>query len=115
MLTPFAPFFVLFCHVIMTLNPGDMDLLREFVASLNDLRSATPTAEKMYELCNAMWDVVCMCYDHTSTLITPDGQPQDGMEGGFGEEFDMFLNQLEFGLGGQQMPDIGDWFMGDAV
>lgn len=115
MLTPFAPFFVLFCHLITVLDPVDMDLLRSFVASLEDLKSATTTAGKLHQLCKAMLDVACICYDAAYSFTTLDEPGRTDMQAGFGDDFNVFLSQLDFELdeqGNLPMPDFEGWFTG---
>lgn len=117
MLTPFAPFFVLFCHVIETPDPSDMDLLRRFIASLEDLRCASKTAEKLSRLCKAMWEVASAYHEDVycrNNIITNSSQQVQPM---MGDDFNMYLNQLGFGMqdsavGDVQMAELGDWFLG---
>lgn len=114
MLTPFAPFFVLFCHFIETPDTNDMELLRRFTESLDSLKDASKTAEKLYRLCRAMWDVACAYHEDTYFQGIPPGQSD--MERSFGNEFDMYLDQLDFSIdpsvNNAQISEIGDWFFG---
>lgn len=90
MLTPFAPFFVLFCHVVETLSAGDLRLLQDFVASLEPLRDASETVEKLYRVFQVYRDVAIVYVDAKSR------QQGDQNMGPINDEFDMYLSQLGF-------------------
>ena len=90
MLTPFAPFFVLFCHVIETSDAGDLKILQDFADSLDLLRGVSETAEKLIRLYQVMRDVAVVY------LETKSQQQQDQTMVPIGDEFDMYLSQLGF-------------------
>ncbi|KAI9147262.1 hypothetical protein HJFPF1_13301 [Paramyrothecium foliicola] len=109
MLTPFAPFFVLFCHFMETLEERDLQLIQGFTTSLEKLRRASNTADKLYQICKAMCDVAC--------AYKEDVSPQGSYEG-FSDEFEMYLNQ--FGLMPHDLAplydesaDRSDWYSGN--
>lgn len=111
MLTPFAPFFVLFCHVIETLDMRDLETIQTFAASLEKLRDASKTAEKLYTMCQAMCDVAHAYHEDMA---------QGQQEMGFSDEFDVYLSQM--GLVPQgwtpnvaQASDMTDWFFGSRT
>lgn len=100
MLTPFAPFFVLFCYVIETSSSTDLEILKDFVASLDKAREASETVGNLYRLCQVMTDVAVLYLEAKS-------QQQDQNMVPIGDEFDMYLSQLGF------MP-VEDLTMGNA-
>lgn len=118
MLTPFAPFFVLFCHVIETLDMRDLGLIKGFASSLNSLRGVSDTSEKLFNICQAMCNVACAYQED----VWQDGQQLRTPEG-LNAEFNAFLAPL--GLGAQQepvtnaahgqIPEITDWFFGGQI
>lgn len=89
-MTPFAPFFVLFCYVIETGSLDDLQLLQEFVDSLDEARDASETIDKLYRLCQVMCDLAGL-YVEAKTQ-----QQQDQTMVPIGDEFDMYLSQLGF-------------------
>lgn len=90
MLVPFAPFFILFCYTVETQSSGDLVILQDFVASLETLRDASETAEKLYRMFRVMLDVASMYLDAKSQ------QQQDQNMIPVGDEFEMYLGQLGF-------------------
>ncbi|TWU71352.1 hypothetical protein ED733_002923 [Metarhizium rileyi] len=124
LLTPFAPFFVLFCYVIETGSLDDLRLLQEFVDSLDEARDASETIEKLYRLCQVMCDVAGVYVEAKSQ------QQRDETMVPIGDEFEMYLSQLGFmptedhamadtNSGGgppplsNQAAQIADWFSGN--
>lgn len=123
MLTPFAPFFVLFCYVIETSSADDLKILKEFVASLALARDTSEATEKLYRLCQVMYDVLTLYVEAKSQ------QQQDQNLAPIGDEFEMYLSQL--GLmpmedqtmsnaadanvppSNPQVAQIADWFSGN--
>ncbi|KAI9163713.1 transcriptional regulatory protein [Paramyrothecium foliicola] len=125
LLTPFAPFFILFCYVIETSSAGDLLILEQFVASLREARDASETVEKLYRLCQVMYDIAALYTEAKSK------QQQDANMVSIGDEFQMYLSQLGFmpaedqGLMGPDLSQTGpgpgqaaqaqDWFMGQKM
>ncbi|KAG5938245.1 hypothetical protein E4U53_008046 [Claviceps sorghi] len=127
LLTPFAPFFVLFCYVIETASLDDLRLLQEFVDSLDEARDASETIDKLYRLCQVMCDVAGLYVEAKAK------QQQDHNMAPIGDEFEMYLSQLGFmptedqtmvnssgsnGTSGSatlrsQAAQIADWFSGN--
>ena len=125
-MTPFAPFFVLFCYVIETASLDDLRLLQEFVDSLDEARDASETIDKLYRLCQVMCDVAGL-------YVEAKSQQQQGHNmAPIGDEFEMYLSQLGFmptedqtmGNSGSnttagpatlssQAAQIADWFSGN--
>ncbi|KAM3540993.1 hypothetical protein ARSEF1564_006088 [Beauveria bassiana] len=98
LLTPFAPFFVLFCYVIETSSADDLKILKEFVASLALARDSSEAVEKLYRLCQVMYDVLTLYVEAKSAQ---QQHQQDGGGGSnghgvvpIGDEFEMYLSQL---------------------
>jgi len=124
-LTPFAPFFVLFCYIIETSSLDDLKLLQEFVTSLDEARDSSETIEKLYRLCQVMCDVAALYVEAKSQ------QQEDQTMVPIGDEFEMYLSQLGFmpsedqamaqaqdNGGGPpavngQVAQIADWFSGN--
>lgn len=90
MLTPFAPFFVLFCHIIETLSSEDLKILQEFVASFESLRNASETIDKLCRVFQVYRDVAMVYVDAKSQ------QQEDQTMVPINDEFDMYLSQLGF-------------------
>lgn len=88
MIVPFAPFFVIFCHVIETLSAEDLRILDEFVASMEQLRDASETVEKLYRVFQVMRDVAVVYVE------TKSEQQRDQTMIPIRDEFDMYLSQL---------------------
>lgn len=88
LLTPFAPFFVLVCYVIETSSADDLKILKEFVASLALARDSSEAVEKLYRLCQVMYDVLTLYVEAKSQ------QQQDQSVVPIGDEFEMYLSQL---------------------
>lgn len=105
MLTPFAPFFVLFCHIIETLSSSDLKILQEFVASIETLQDASETVEKLCRVFQVYRDVAMVYVEAKSQ------QQEDQTMIPIGDEFDMYLSQLGFmpgvedGSGSMQAPN----------
>ena len=88
LLTPFAPFFVLFCHVIESSSPDDMSRLRAFVDSLRPACQLSDQVEKLQRLCQVLYNVAIV-YVEAKTQ-----QQFDHNMVPIGNEFDTYLNAL---------------------
>lgn len=126
MLTPFAPFFILFCYVIETSSLEDMKIIQDFVTSLEKIRDASEAVEKLYRLFQVMCDAAVLYVE--SRLQ----QQQDDSMVPIGDEFEMYLSQLGFMPGEDQTmtntmdtagpvqgqgpgAQIADWFSGNRI
>ncbi|KAM0338765.1 hypothetical protein ACHAPU_011188 [Fusarium lateritium] len=89
-LTPFAPFFVLFCFVIETMSAKDLSLLKEFSTSIAETSDASETMQKLSRLCNLMSNVAALYVEAKSQ------QQEDQTMVPIGDEFDVYLSQLGF-------------------
>ncbi|KAJ4327399.1 hypothetical protein N0V84_002170 [Fusarium piperis] len=99
MLAPFAPFFVLFCHIVETLSGDDLGMLQEFVASLDLLRDASETAEKLCRIFQVFRDVAMVYVEAKSQ------RPGDQNDIPMGNQLDAYLSQLGFmPMEGQAIP-----------
>lgn len=129
MLTPFAPFFVLFCHIVETLSADDLRILQEFVASVERLRDGSETIRKLCRVFQVYRDVAVVYIEAKSQ------HQEDQTMVPIGDEFDMYLSQLGFmpldeqamiqtaqpsasnpmpagGSGSGQAAQMADWFSG---
>lgn len=125
LLTPFAPFFVLFCYVIETSSLADLKVLQDFVNSLEGAKGLSEPIDKLYLLCKVMFDIAKL-YVEAKTQ-----QQQDENSISIGDEFEMYLSQLGFipnedqvmanastndaGVptqGSGQVSQLADWFFG---
>ncbi|KAH6688967.1 fungal-specific transcription factor domain-containing protein [Plectosphaerella plurivora] len=121
LLTPFAPFFVLFCYVIETSSPDDLRRLYDFVESLRPVTSCSESVQKLYQLCQVLCNVA-HAYAEAKAQETPSGAP-------INREFDMYLSALGLpptdmavdpsgavdaaALGqGMQVDPLANWFSG---
>ncbi|KAI9148303.1 N-terminal binuclear Zn cluster-containing protein [Paramyrothecium foliicola] len=118
--TPYAPFFILFCYIIETSSMSDLDILKQFVATLQGAGRFSETVEKLYRLCQVMYDV--------AALYVEAKQQQQGDQNmlNIGDHFQMYFNQLGFmttedtamGPGASNLPrgngqtaEIGNWLV----
>lgn len=123
MLTPFAPFFILFCYVIETSSKEDLTILQNFAATLDLSRDASEASQKFAHLCRVMCEVLTLYVEAKSH------QSEDQTMRPIGDEFEMYLSQLGFMPtaeqqaapmgsvpgqmpGSQQSALVGDWFSG---
>ncbi|KAL7892790.1 hypothetical protein HDV63DRAFT_398114 [Trichoderma sp. SZMC 28014] len=125
LLTPFAPFFVLFCYVIETSSLADLQVLQDFVNSLEGAKGLSEPIDKLYLLCKVMFDIAKL-YVEAKTQ-----QQQDENSVSIGDEFEMYLSQLGFipnedqvmtnastndagvpAQGSGQVSQLADWFFG---
>jgi hypothetical protein len=123
MLTPFAPFFIMFCYIIETSSQEHLQLLKDFVASIKALRHVSETIEKLYRLFQVMLEIAIVYVEAKSQ------QQEDQTMIPIGDEFDMYLSQLGLvhpdGLSIDPAADnagrlrqghpaqAGDWFLGN--
>ncbi|RBQ77905.1 hypothetical protein FVER14953_21610 [Fusarium verticillioides] len=120
-LTPFAPFFILFCYIIETLATEDLELLQEFSSSIQGCDNASEVTAKLAKLCRVISDVAALYVEAKSH------QQEEAMED-IGGEFDTYLSQLGFlpvadqtadaNVGADNMPvraeeaQVADWMSG---
>ncbi|KAJ3456466.1 hypothetical protein MRS44_016489 [Fusarium solani] len=110
MLAPFAPFFVLFCHIVETLSGDDLEMLQEFVASLDVLRDASETAEKLCRIFQVFRDVAMVYVEAKSQ------RRDDQNDVPMGNQLDAYLSQLGFmPMEGQSMPQAVPPTTGDVL
>ena len=107
MLTPFAPIFILFCHVLETLDVSDLEVLQNFTSSLRQLTGATEVAGRMYLLCQAMCDVLQACLDDAC-----QSQLETGFNGASAILSQTGLDCLANGIDGTQPSDPADFYFG---
>lgn len=88
MLTPFAPFFVLFGYVIETSSQDDLQLLKQFSASIEETSDASETMQKLSRLCNIMSNVAALYVEAKSQQV------EDQAMVPINDEFDVYLSQL---------------------
>lgn len=90
MLTPFAPFFVLVCHVIDTSDMSDLQLLEDFITSLVPVIPWSESAQKLHRLCQVMCSI--------AKYYVEAKQQQRANENmrPIGDEFEMYLGELGF-------------------
>jgi hypothetical protein len=126
LLTPFAPFFVLFCYVIETSSSEDLKLLKEFCTTLETAQGTSETTEKLWRLCQLMCNVAALYVEAKSQ------QQEDQDMIPIGDEFDMYLSQLglipteeqtamalsdgidDATSGNHQVAQMADWFSGST-
>ncbi|KAL3297039.1 fungal specific transcription factor domain-containing protein [Colletotrichum asianum] len=119
LLTPFTPFFVLFCHVIDTSSAEDLKRLNDFVASLRPACALSEPVEKLHQLCQMLYNVALLYVETKSQ--------QSEERGPINDEFDVYLSALgfpptEFPIQGietggisqptMQTTQLGNWFSG---
>ncbi|KAI1634654.1 hypothetical protein F4809DRAFT_651742 [Biscogniauxia mediterranea] len=98
---PFIPFIVIFCLVIETSDAeGDLGRLRDFVASLASARDVSPSVEKLFQLCQVLYNVALL-YVEAKAREQREQQQQQQQQNATSGEFDLYLSQLGF------MPFVG--------
>lgn len=100
MLTPFAPFFVLLCHVIDTSEMSDLQLLEDFMASLVPAIPWSESSQKLHRLCQVMCSI--------ARFYVEARQQQEANESmrPIGDEFEMYLGELGFMSVDQVAPHV---------
>ncbi|KAH8669389.1 hypothetical protein BGZ61DRAFT_509445 [Ilyonectria robusta] len=88
-LTPFAPFFVLFCHIIESLSGDDLKILRDFSASIELASDSSEAMERLWRLCQLMTNTA-------SLYLEAKSQQRDQNLGWVEDELDLYLIQLGF-------------------
>ncbi|KAK7418060.1 hypothetical protein QQX98_004199 [Neonectria punicea] len=124
LLTPFTPFFVIFCYVIETSSAEDLQLLHDFTKTIKEAAESSEVMEKLWRLCHVMSNVA-MLYVEAKTH-----EQEDQNMIPIGDEFDMYLSQLGFmpneeqaatgpmgevngaATGSAQVAQMADWFSG---
>ncbi|KAI5463944.1 hypothetical protein BGZ63DRAFT_421035 [Mariannaea sp. PMI_226] len=125
LLTPFTPIFVIFCYVIETSSPQDLQLLSDFTRSLETAIDYSEVLRKLWRLCSVMTQVATLYVEAKSQ------KQEDHTMVPIGDEFDMYLSQLGFmpteeqaaamaplgqangiGPGSAQVAHMADWFSG---
>ncbi|CCF32880.1 fungal specific transcription factor [Colletotrichum higginsianum] len=119
LLTPFTPFFVLFCHVIDTSSASDLKRLNEFVGSLRPACALSEPVERLHQLCSMLCNV--------ATLYVEGKSQQSEERDPVNDEFDVYLSALGFpptecpaqGMDTGEMSQptlqtaqLGNWFSG---
>ncbi|OTB04759.1 hypothetical protein M426DRAFT_320617 [Hypoxylon sp. CI-4A] len=124
---PFIPFIVIFCLVIETSSADDLQLLANFVQSLEAACDLSHSISKLHQLCQVLFSVAQLYIEAKAQ------QPVDQDMVPVGNEFNMYLSQLGFmpmdenmgnfdvnGGGGAevdrsmaQTTQLGDWFSGN--
>jgi hypothetical protein len=85
---PFVPFIVLFCNVIETCDADDLQRLSNFVTSLESGRATISAVDKLYRLCQMLYNVAVLYIEAKSK------QQQDADMVPLGNDVDMYLNAL---------------------
>ncbi|KAB5547153.1 hypothetical protein GE09DRAFT_1174924 [Coniochaeta sp. 2T2.1] len=89
---PFAPFIVLFCHVIETSDKEDLERLERFIDSLNISRAVSSAVDKLHRLCRIMTDVAVLYVEAKEN----EKQRLDANMAPLGNDFNIYLSQLGF-------------------
>lgn len=111
---------MLFCHVIESSSPEDMDRLRAFVESLVPACPLSEQVERLHRLCHVLYTVATLYVEAKSQ------QQFDQSFVPISNEFDMYLSALGLipigsqdtdAAQGQQvgglMSNLGEWFSGN--
>ncbi|KAM0420480.1 hypothetical protein ACHAPT_011775 [Fusarium lateritium] len=96
LLLPFTPFFVLFCSAIETCSEPDLQLIRDFASSLQQLSDVSVTMEKLWNLCSVMSNVATTYVETKRLRVSENLRPAN-------TGFDEYLGQLGFMTG--EMPE----------
>ncbi|KPM36677.1 hypothetical protein AK830_g9885 [Neonectria ditissima] len=123
LLTPFTPFFVIFCYVIETSSAEDLQLLHDFTETIKEAAESSKIMEKLWRLCHVISNVAMLYVEAKAH------EQEDHNMIPIGDEFDMYLSQLGFmpneeqaatgpvseangATGSAQVAQMGDWFSG---
>ncbi|KAL2846076.1 hypothetical protein BJX68DRAFT_129594 [Aspergillus pseudodeflectus] len=88
--SPFVPFIVLFCHAIEVSSWGDLDLLDDFVVSLEPNCPLSTAIAKLHRLCQALSNVARLYIEAKAESQKQEGQALASV----GHEFDTYLSAL---------------------
>lgn len=100
---PFAPFIVIFCHVIEGSGTGsereDLSLLEDFVLSLHPICPLSEAIEKLYRLCHVLVTIARLYVEAKARARAKETQTQTQEEEdqrlvNVGLEFDTYLSAL---------------------
>ncbi|KAJ5099699.1 transcriptional regulator family: Fungal Specific TF [Penicillium argentinense] len=89
-LSPFVPFIVIFCHVIVTSDQKDLTRLEDFIASLRPLCPFSQSVDRLHSLCSVLGTVARLYVEAKSRTQTGEDQTLASV----GEEFDVYLSAL---------------------
>ncbi|KAI6321217.1 hypothetical protein MCOR30_007993 [Pyricularia oryzae] len=101
LLTPFAPFFVIFCQTISTSSSADLALIQAFAASLIPASEYSEPVKRLQRLCDVFCKVAAV-YLEAKARASQVGD-QDMMQ--IGNEFDMYFGALGL-MQHQQQPMV---------
>ncbi|KAL2843158.1 hypothetical protein BJY01DRAFT_197527 [Aspergillus pseudoustus] len=90
--SPFVPFIVLFCHAIEVSSWKDLDMLEEFVVSLEPNCCLSTAITKLHRLCQALSNVARLYIEAKAQSQNQEGQALASV----GHEFDTYLSALGF-------------------
>ncbi|KAL3460019.1 hypothetical protein BJX64DRAFT_193441 [Aspergillus heterothallicus] len=90
--SPFVPFIVLFCHAIEVSSWRDLDMLDEFVVSLEPNCSLSTAITKLHRLCQALSNVARLYIEAKTQSQKQEGEALASV----GHEFDTYLSALGF-------------------
>ncbi|KAF2101315.1 hypothetical protein NA57DRAFT_33876, partial [Rhizodiscina lignyota] len=100
---PFAPFIVLFCHVIATANADDLQRLSAFVASIQSASQLSEAANRFWVLCQIFHQVAALYVEANARSGVDQQDPMSGLSAADPQmadvpwsEFDQYLNALGF-------------------
>ena len=98
--SPFIPFIVLFCHAIENCHAGDLQRVEKFKTSLEPFRSVSEPVDRLYRLCEVLFNVAVLYFEakqhqqessgQAQHHTLGHGQPRDNM---MGSELEAYLNQ----------------------
>ncbi|XXH05289.1 hypothetical protein Hte_011714 [Hypoxylon texense] len=100
--SPFIPFIVLFCHAIENCHTGDLQRVEKFKTSLEPFRSVSEPVDRLYRLCEVLYNVAVLYFEAKQNQQEASGELQrhnhghghgNARDNTIGDELEMYLNQ----------------------
>ncbi|KAL4888603.1 fungal-specific transcription factor domain protein [Aspergillus ambiguus] len=97
--SPFAPFIVLFCHVIESSSDTDLQRLEDFVASLQPNCVLSEAISKLHRLCQVLNNIAKLYLEAKARSLNQEDQT-------IGQEFDTYLSALGLAPAASEYGDV---------
>ncbi|KAI1772017.1 hypothetical protein F4818DRAFT_427378 [Hypoxylon cercidicola] len=98
--SPFIPFIVLFCHAIENCHAGDLQRVEKFKTSLEPFRRVSEPVDRLYRLCEVLYNVAVLYFEAKQNHHEASGQLQHHSHGQgqardapIGNDFETYLNE----------------------
>ncbi|KAJ5775203.1 uncharacterized protein N7511_000214 [Penicillium nucicola] len=89
LMSPFVPFIVIFCNVIVTSSETDLAHLEDFIGSLRPLCAYSQSIDRLHTLCSVLGTVARLYFEANTRPTNEDPSLAE-----VGQEFDVYLSAL---------------------